>query len=94
MLKKLVADLGKKIIINKAYLFGSYARGSAGKWSDIDLALVSPQFKGTRFYDNKTLIPYLRSYSDRIEVHPFKESEFDSRNLFVREIIRHGVKIK
>lgn len=28
----------------KAVLFGSYARGEANKWSDIDLVVVSPEF--------------------------------------------------
>ena len=31
------------IHISKAYIFGSYVTGQADKWSDIDVAVVSPQ---------------------------------------------------
>jgi len=30
------------ITISKAYIFRSYATGRADKWSDIDIAIVSP----------------------------------------------------
>ena len=41
------------IRIERAILFGSYAKGTAGQWSDIDVALVSSDFSGSRFYDSK-----------------------------------------
>lgn len=36
----------KGIPTQKAYLFGSQARGTAGPYSDIDLIVVSPAFTG------------------------------------------------
>ena len=39
------------IHINKAILFGSYAKGTFNEWSDIDIALVSDNFQGNRFLD-------------------------------------------
>jgi len=39
----------KGIIISKAYIFGSYANGKADKWSDIDIAVVSPNISEDRF---------------------------------------------
>ncbi len=30
------------IPISSAYLFGSYAQGRGSKWSDIDVAVISP----------------------------------------------------
>ncbi|MCZ7669001.1 MAG: nucleotidyltransferase domain-containing protein [Chloroflexi bacterium] len=35
--------------IEDANLFGSYAKGNANQWSDIDLAVVSNEFDGVRF---------------------------------------------
>ena len=93
-LKKLVDEVGETITISDAYLFGSYAKGHPGKWSDIDLALVSPQFKGVRFYDFKVLLPKLRGYPSLIEIHPFKKEDFNLQDLFVREIVKNGIKIK
>jgi len=43
------------IHIRKAVLFGSYARGRADGWSDIDIALVSEDFEGNRFDDREFL---------------------------------------
>ena len=41
------------IPVSKAYLFGSYARGTYNRWSDIDIALVSDCFKGDRLEGKK-----------------------------------------
>jgi len=94
ILKNLVNDLEKEFKISDAYLFGSYATGLPGKWSDIDLALVSPQFKGIRFLDFKKLLPHLRGYPNSLEIHPFKKEDFTSDNLFAKKIVKTGIKIK
>lgn len=38
-IKNAVAKVGKKYGINKAYLFGSYARGDADEYSDVDIMI-------------------------------------------------------
>lgn len=81
------------IRVEKAILFGSYARGNAGEWSDIDIAIVSPDFSGIRFYDSKRLIPFLLKIDTRIELHPFRPEDFTEDNDFVREIIKNGVEV-
>ncbi len=43
------------ITIERIILFGSYAKGNAGEWSDMDIAIVSPDFSGMPFYDRKIL---------------------------------------
>jgi len=82
------------INIEKAILFGSYAKGYAGKWSDIDIAIVSPDFSGIPFYDRKMLNPFLLKVDSRIELHPFRPEDFTEDNEFVREIIKNGVEVK
>jgi predicted nucleotidyltransferase len=53
-INKFVRGLEKnQIHIQQAILFGSYAKGTAKEWSDIDLALVSEDFSGIRFLDWK-----------------------------------------
>lgn len=39
--------------IKKVYLFGSYAKDKQHKWSDIDIAIVSP------FFDKEDALSYL-----------------------------------
>ncbi len=43
-IKRLAKVLSKQYRIAGIYLFGSYARGEAGKHSDIDICVVSPDF--------------------------------------------------
>ena len=38
-IKKAVSKIGKKYNIKSAYLFGSYAKGTAGEGSDVDLII-------------------------------------------------------
>ncbi len=83
----------KRIRIVQAYLFGSSVRGSRHEWSDIDLAIVSPDFSGDPFEDSKILFPFILETERSIEVHPFRPEEFSSDNPFVKEILRTGVRI-
>jgi len=62
--------------IGKAYIFGSYAKGRQTEWSDIDVALVSDQFEGNRFYDHCKISPYLIKVDTSLEVHPFSPEDF------------------
>jgi predicted nucleotidyltransferase len=82
------------IKVERAILFGSHARGVAGKWSDIDIAIVSPDFSGVRFYDSKMLVPLILKSDTRIEVHPFSPEDFTEEDAFVKEIIEKGNELK
>jgi uncharacterized protein len=47
--KTLAVELEKnKIKVSKLILYGSYARGNQKAHSDIDIAVISPSFKGMR----------------------------------------------
>lgn len=81
------------INIERAILFGSYARGDAGKWSDIDIAIISSDFSGIAFYDSKMLTPFLLEIDTRIELHPFRPEDFTEDNEFINEIIKNGVEL-
>lgn len=45
-IKKAAIKVGKKYGIKNAYLFGSYARGDANEYSDVDLMIDSGQIRG------------------------------------------------
>lgn len=95
VVKKLLDELkAANIRIEKAFLFGSHARGNPGKWSDIDVALVSPDFSGMSFYDSKKLNPFVLKVDTRIELHPFRPEDFTEENDFTREIIKSGVALQ
>ena len=87
----LIAENG--IRLEKAILFGSYAKGEAGKWSDLDIALVSKDFTGIGFYDCKRINPFIIKVDSRIEPHTFTTEDFTRDNLFVDQILKEGIEI-
>lgn len=79
--------------IQDAILFGSYARGSAGQESDIDLALVSNEFEGIRFTDKNKIRQLTISTSLDLEVLPFNPRDFTPSDPLVREILDTGIRV-
>ncbi|RMH81208.1 MAG: nucleotidyltransferase domain-containing protein [Calditrichaeota bacterium] len=81
------------IPVKTAVLFGSYAAGKYGEWSDIDIALVSDIFEGDRIADKDKIRKVTLSVSSAIDVIPFAPEDFTPQNPFVKEILRTGVKL-
>ncbi|MDR0914652.1 MAG: nucleotidyltransferase domain-containing protein [Oscillospiraceae bacterium] len=92
---KYVADVKKSFQIDRAYLFGSYAKGLADNGSDIDLCFFSKNFENKRSIDVLTqLLKISRKYNEiDIEPHAFPASELTKDNPFVKEIINTGIEI-
>ena len=79
--------------ISKAYIFGSYVRGQVDKWSDIDVAIVSPQISNDRFEERIRLTELAISVDDRLEPLPFNLDSFSDDDPFVRQIKDEGLAI-
>jgi predicted nucleotidyltransferase len=93
IVSKFVNLVSDEFPIKTVYLFGSYANGNAREYSDVDLAIVSDKFEGSRFFDKKKLNKYILKTSIDLEVHPFRTVDFTEDNPFVKEIIHTGLKI-
>ncbi|OFY95788.1 MAG: hypothetical protein A3K10_01570 [Bacteroidetes bacterium RIFCSPLOWO2_12_FULL_31_6] len=96
-LEQLVAEIkASGIHLRRAVLYGSYAKNTQHKWSDVDLALVADEFKGIDFYDvgifSKILIKYPNLL---IQPRTYNPKQF-SREVdpLVEEIIKTGIEIK
>jgi len=92
IINRFIETIKKDISVDQVYLFGSYAKGTPNEYSDIDLAIVSKDFEGIRFFDRKRLLKYLIEINTDIELHPFKTEDFDSDDPFVEEIIKTGIR--
>lgn len=44
IVRQTVERLRERVRVHQVILFGSHARGEADEWSDVDLAVVSPDF--------------------------------------------------
>jgi uncharacterized protein len=92
---KLIEELEKNSIhILKAFLFGSYAKGTFHEFSDIDLALVSDAFSGNRFLDKELIRKYIVAINTDISPMPFIPEDFTDDNIFAGEIIKEGIQIQ
>lgn len=82
--------------ISKVVLFGSYAKGTQKKWSDIDLCIVSPKFKNA--YSAMQYLWLKRKIRDvdyTIEPVGFSPADFsDKYDSLIQEIKKTGIQIK
>ncbi len=85
--------LRKESRVLKVYLYGSYAKGVAGKWSDIDLAIISPDFSEDLFEERIKLMKLALSVDNRIEPSPFRPEDFDENNPLVNQINKWGIEM-
>ena len=88
-----VDAINKEKQVNKVILYGSYSRGDYSMDSDIDVAVISPDFTGDRTEDQYWLMQKRRSIDLRLEPMPFKPEDFVPDDPFVREIIETGIEI-
>lgn len=94
LVKKYVEELERNgIQIREAIIFGSFVKGTSKEWSDIDVALVSPDFTGDRFEDRRRIIPMRRKIDSRIEPLPFRPEDFYDGGMLAEEIKRTGVSL-
>ncbi len=80
--------------ITRVLLFGSYAKGTAKSWSDVDLCIISPRFR-----DPWLALQYL--WSKRVEdkgatIEPigFSPKDFAEESPLIQEVKRSGIEIK
>jgi len=97
VIKQIIKALSKKIPIDKIILFGSYAHGRPRKRSDIDLAIVSKEFRNMDDISRlKVLLPALKGihlpYLVDIDLLGFTSEELENADYFdvSGEIIRKG----
>ena len=78
----------------RIYLYGSYSGGSPNEWSDIDIAVVSPDFTN-RTAANVELVHLATDVSSSIEPKAFRPEDFDEATPadFCYEIKRTGTVI-
>ena len=85
---------GQGFFVSQAYLFGSCVRGKVDRWSDIDLAIVSPQIGTDRFEERVRLMELAVSVDDRLEPLPYRPEAFHDDDPFVRKIKREGLAVQ
>ena len=83
------------IRVEKAILFGSYATGRVHSGSDLDLAIVSPDFGKDRFEEGKMLHRLAWRIDPRIEPIPISSASYENDTWLplIYEIRQKGIEI-
>lgn len=83
--------------VRQAYLFGSFARGMAREYSDVDLAIVlgdQDRSKEAPFGEDFEIFHEAQQYNSRLEVVCFAQEEFDhGGGALIRQIKKEGVRL-
>lgn len=90
---RFLAAVGKDRLIAAAYIYGSEARGQPGPWSDIDVAIISPDFGDDLFAAQLTLMKLAAATDERIEPRAFTPESFNPNNPLASEIQETGVRV-
>jgi len=99
-IKKIVRIYKKKlqesgIPVSDLYIFGSYAKGTANKWSDIDVCVISSRFGKNRHTERIWLMNLRDSLTEDIEPHPYSAKDFKiPYDSLATEIKKTGVRIE
>lgn len=80
------------LVVDKAILFGSAAKGNQKPWSDYDLCIVSRQFGRNRFEERVRLMKLVPSGKERIEPHPYHPKDLREKyDPLAAEIRKNGI---
>lgn len=92
-IQKYIEKISKYYKIEAIILFGSYAKGTENKDSDIDIAIISSDFSDI-IEDGAKLIGLTWKIDTRIEPHPILLDDYKNvSNPFVKEVIDTGIKV-
>ena len=93
--QRYIAILKKdKLPIQKILVYGSYAKGTPHKWSDIDIGIISPNFSDDRFEERIKLMRIGDEIDTAIEPHPFTPEDFEDKYYsLAQEVKKTGIKI-
>mgnify|MGYP002396739946 CR=1 FL=1 len=92
-IRKYIAQIKLLKRVSGAYIYGSYAKDRASMWSDIDVAIISPDFSHDLFEERVALMKLALRFDDRIEPRPFRPEDFYPDNPLVHEIRTSGIEI-
>ncbi len=92
-IEKYIKKISQYYKIEAIILFGSYAKGTENEDSDIDIAIISSDFKNI-IEDGADLIGLTWKIDTRIEPHPIKTEDYENVTTpFVQEVINTGIKV-
>jgi predicted nucleotidyltransferase len=86
----------KNIKIDQVILYGSYASGRMKIYSDIDIAIISPDFGKDKFEESKLLLQTAWRIDPRLQPVPISSESFNQKNWvpLIHQIKASGIEVK
>jgi predicted nucleotidyltransferase len=92
--RRFIDRVKKEIDIEKVILFGSFAEERQSEWSDIDLAIISDDFKKMNHFERMVYLGKLAWWADTVSVEALGYTLDEYKNAtkldFLGEIKRTG----
>ena len=88
-------DVKQLMPIDKAVLFGSFAKGNATEFSDVDICFFLKDFNGKKRVELITELLGLGSKYPEVAFEPlvFSSSEIENGNPLINEILSEGIEL-
>jgi len=96
-LKEFKKNLSKKLQINKMIFFGSRVSGDPNRWSDIDLIIISPEFRRKKFRNRALGFYKCWNLDYPVDFLCYTPEEFKKKSkqvTILREAVKNGIEIK
>jgi hypothetical protein len=93
IIKEYVQALEDEIRVSRVILYGSYAHGHPDEWSDVDIAVISPDFDSLDQWERQGLLGRKRLGCDlALEALGYSSEEYENAHhlTFLGEIKRMG----
>ena len=94
--REYAADVSRELPVEKAVLFGSYAKATANRQSDVDICFFLKSYNGKRKVDLVAQILGIggeKYCTVGFEPLVFETSDIQEGNPFVREILANGIEL-
>ena len=94
IVQKYVEKICEHYNVYAIILFGSYAKGTEHKDSDIDIAIITDDIENDIFEEELNLMRLRRKIDTRIEPHIIRIEDYKKANTpFIQEVINTGIKV-
>ncbi len=94
IVKKYVEKICENYKVYAIILFGSYAKGTEHKDSDIDIAIITDDIEKDIFDEELNLMKLRRNIDTRIEPHLIRIEDYKKAETpFIQEVIETGIKV-
>jgi len=93
---KLLNKLKKELKVEEAYIFGSRVYGNPLRESDIDILIVSDEFKNKGFIENMIRVSMLLVGNLDVEIFPYSREDlikYKGKKIVITEALEKGMRI-